>query len=153
MAGGVRGVGRRVLSAAGLERAGASAQLRSALAHAEERVIELKRLLAQTRNESQAWKAKMQAGTSHLSEQRKAEEERYRTRVAKLEERARKELAKAEARDAARQEKLNTLRDKLVEAERSVRIGRDHLMAIEVKLDVIEGAINVLDRRYRTRRI
>jgi hypothetical protein len=28
-------------------------------------------------------------------------------------------------------------------------VARDHLMAIEVKLDILEGAANVLDRRTR----
>jgi chromosome segregation ATPase len=149
MPGLIRRIGRHVLNGVGLERSGAAGQLRSALEHSDERVSELKRLLAQARAESQSWKAKLHEGTAHLTEQRKLEEERYRTRVAKLEERLKKEISRIEVRDAARQEKLADLREKVLEAERSVRTGRDHLMAIEVKLDVIEGAINVLDRRFR----
>ena len=33
--------------------------------------------------------------------------------------------------------------------EQSLRLAREHLMAMETKLDVVEGAINVLDQRTR----
>ena len=36
-----------------------------------------------------------------------------------------------------------------LETERELMVARDHLMAIEVKLDILEGAANVLDRRTR----
>ena len=38
---------------------------------------------------------------------------------------------------------------RLETAEQNVKLARGHLMAMETKLDVIEGAINVLDRRTR----
>ena len=44
---------------------------------------------------------------------------------------------------------VKMLRDRLAETERELMVARDHLMAIEVKLDILEGAANVLDRRTR----
>jgi hypothetical protein len=41
------------------------------------------------------------------------------------------------------------LRVRLVEAERALVVAREHLMAIDVKLDILEGAANVLDARTR----
>ena len=142
--------GSRVLRAAGLERSGKASDLRAALERSEHRLTDLKHLVEQTRSESQTWKAKLHEATAHHEGQRQSEREHYKERTAKLEERARKAATRLAERDAARQEKLNELREKVLAADRSVRIGRDHLMAIEVKLDVIEGAVNVLDRRFRT---
>lgn len=48
-----------------------------------------------------------------------------------------------------RQDHVKKLRVSLAEAERELMVARDHLMAIEVKLDILEGAANVLDRRMR----
>ena len=44
---------------------------------------------------------------------------------------------------------VKVLRDRLAETEHELMVARDHLMAIEVKLDILEGAANVLDRRTR----
>lgn len=45
---------------------------------------------------------------------------------------------------------METMQAGLVEAERELVRAREHLMAIEVKLDILEGAANVLDARTRT---
>jgi chromosome segregation ATPase len=45
---------------------------------------------------------------------------------------------------------VKKLRDRLADTERELMVARDHLMAIEVKLDILEGAANVLDRRSRS---
>jgi len=42
------------------------------------------------------------------------------------------------------------LRERLETTERELAAAREHLMAIEVKLDILEGAANVLDVRTRT---
>jgi chromosome segregation ATPase len=39
---------------------------------------------------------------------------------------------------------------RLVEAEQELTAARNHLMVVEVKLDILEGAANVLDARTRT---
>lgn len=48
-----------------------------------------------------------------------------------------------------RREEIQNLRTRLAEAERELMVAREHLMAIEVKLDILEGAANVLDVRTR----
>ena len=41
------------------------------------------------------------------------------------------------------------LREQLADAQRQLFVAREHLMGIEVKLDILEGAANVLDARTR----
>jgi chromosome segregation ATPase len=53
------------------------------------------------------------------------------------------------ARLRQRQEDADRLRAQLANAERELMVAREHLMAIEVKLDILEGAANVLDIRTR----
>jgi len=48
-----------------------------------------------------------------------------------------------------RHDDVGKLRARLADAERELMVARDHLMAIEVKLDILEGAANVLDLRTR----
>jgi len=49
-----------------------------------------------------------------------------------------------------RHEDIKKLRARLADTERELMVARDHLMAIEVKLDILEGAANVLDKRTRS---
>jgi hypothetical protein len=48
-----------------------------------------------------------------------------------------------------RREDVDHLRRALPETDRRLSMARDHLMAIEAKLDILEGAANVLDLRTR----
>ena len=41
------------------------------------------------------------------------------------------------------------LREQLASTQKELVLAREHLMAIEVKLDILEGAANVLDARTR----
>lgn len=43
-----------------------------------------------------------------------------------------------------------SLLKRLLEAEQELAAARNHLMIVEVKLDILEGAANVLDARTRT---
>ena len=54
--------------------------------------------------------------------------------------------------DKARQRSANVeaIQKRLVDAQRELSAAREHLMAVEVKLDILEGAANVLDLRTRT---
>jgi predicted RNase H-like nuclease (RuvC/YqgF family) len=45
---------------------------------------------------------------------------------------------------------LDGLRQRLIVAEQELAAARNHLMIVEVKLDILEGAANVLDARTRT---
>lgn len=53
------------------------------------------------------------------------------------------------AKLAARHENIDDLRKRLAHAERELLVAREHLMAVEAKLDILEGAANVLDIRTR----
>ena len=44
---------------------------------------------------------------------------------------------------------LAQMQEQLAEAQRALALTREHLMAIEVKLEILEGAANVLDARTR----
>ena len=44
---------------------------------------------------------------------------------------------------------LDDLRQKVIDTNRELAVAREHLMSIEVKLDVLEGAANILDSRSR----
>lgn len=72
-------------------------------------------------------------------------------------ERKRKEMAEKFERDQQRrleierkqQTELEGLQQRLATAEQDLAIARENLMAVEVKLDILEGAANVLDARVR----
>jgi len=49
-----------------------------------------------------------------------------------------------------RRQDIDKLRSRLADAERELIVAREHLMAIEVKLDILEGAANVLEIRTRS---
>ena len=50
---------------------------------------------------------------------------------------------------AAERNEVLTRLERLDRAQRTIAQARSHLLAMETKLDVIEGALNVLDRRTR----
>jgi chromosome segregation ATPase len=64
-----------------------------------------------------------------------------------------KETRAAAARTSAATDRQNrewkAMQARLADAERALAIAREQLMAIEVKLDILEGAANVLDARTR----
>jgi len=47
-------------------------------------------------------------------------------------------------------QRVESLQKRLIEAERELALTREQLMVMDVKLDVLEGAANVLDLRTRT---
>lgn len=55
----------------------------------------------------------------------------------------------AAERERHRDEDITRLREQLAGTERELILAREHLMAVEVKLDILEGAANVLDARMR----
>ena len=81
-------------------------------------------------------------------------------RATQLEEQLKDQIRRLkDARAATEQKATLTNRDeaewkamqsRLTESERALAIAREQLMAIEVKLDILEGAANVLDARTRS---
>ena len=119
----------------GLARLG---QLRAATGRAVQlktRMAELKERLETGRQDVERWKRKAGEATTRLAATSR-ETERWKSK------------------NAGHLDELNRLLDKfrrLESAEQNVALARGHLLAMETKLDVIEGAINVLDRRTRDR--
>ena len=66
-------------------------------------------------------------------------------RQARLTKEARSALERLRHREA----ELENLQNQLASTERELALAREHLMAVEVKLDILEGAANVLDIRTR----
>lgn len=100
------------------------------------RLAEMQRALAETREEAQRWKKKAAELTQQL--------ERFEDAARRL-PRVERDLAEAKER----LDKLRAVKHALERAERTVAISQEHLLTTETKLDVIEGAIAVLDRRTR----
>jgi chromosome segregation ATPase len=59
-------------------------------------------------------------------------------------------LREAVAHANRRRGDVQGLLKRLIEAEQELAAARNHLMVVEVKLDILEGAANVLDARTRT---
>ena len=83
----------------------------------------------------------------------RASEEKARAKSLETELRRQHELVERHALTVEklrrRRDEVDELRTRLADAERELTVARDHLMAIEVKLDILEGAANVLDKRTR----
>jgi chromosome segregation ATPase len=114
-----------------------STRLAERLESADRRNSELKQALTESREEAQRWKHKAAELTQQLERAQKAAE-----RLPLVE----RDLARARERIAH----LSALKDALANAEKTIALSREHLVATEAKLDIIEGAIAVLDRRTRT---
>ena len=125
----------------------------------EARVADLKASLDAARVSAQEWKAKadeaeqrvaafrseaaqqakqverLQAQAARSADEHARELERLQTRIG--------DLSDKRARDAA------DLRAHLASAQRDLTHAREHLMLIDTKLDILEGAATVLDNRTR----
>jgi chromosome segregation ATPase len=115
------------------------------------KVKSLEDRIGKMRADTETWKARHDDLAAKLREWKDAatkagaEAERLRAGAEHAKARAAEWKARAEA---ATEEKLS-LRARLEEAQRAAIIAREHVMATETKLDVIEAAIQVLDRRTR----
>ena len=127
------GLLQSLLGAVGLASAG---QVRTA----QQRADELKRAIADSRTEAARWKAKANELTTKLSAAEHAAE-----RLPKVE----RQLQQWKARDEMHAAKLAEVRERMRRAERAAALSQEHLIATEAKLDVIEAALGVLDRRTR----
>lgn len=112
----------------------------------------LKRLLA---DPAPPAAAKPQAGDDRKADW-KARAADAISRAKTFEAEARQQAKRAEKYKAIaeklqhRESEIEKLRERLATAERELTVAREHLMAVEVKLDILEGAANVLDARTRT---
>ena len=114
---------------------------------ADARASQLTHQLDQARTDSRSWKTKAEEAQSALKKalEAAATAERNWRRAEKMREETEKRGRLRDDRAA----EINALREHLVESEQELTIAREQLMAIEVKLDILEGAANVLDARTR----
>jgi len=148
----------KLLNSLGLVTAGrygvAVARLREAESHAKK----LTKAVEASKAEARTLKMKADEAAQRLktiekdAATRMREAERLKLEVEKRGEGQQREAARLVA-EIERLKKQNlvleSLRTRLTEAEHSLGLAREHLMAIDVKLDILEGAANVLDARTR----
>ena len=131
--------------AAHVERAASDARQASA------RVKQIEAQLGKMREDCESWKRKNEEAIAASAEWKKAA-----SRAEAKAERATAEASKADSRTAewksradALSAQIREMTARLKEANRAASTAREHLMATEVKLDLVEAAIQVLDARTR----
>jgi chromosome segregation ATPase len=97
----------------------------------------LARELDTTRAASRSWKDKSDAASRNL-----------KAAVSEVHRLTRK-YQKAADENARLRQSVEPLAERVVAAEDDLTVARQNLMAVEVKLDILEGAAQVLDRRTR----
>jgi chromosome segregation ATPase len=151
----------KLLNMLGLVTAGRYAVAVKRLHDADVRAKKLAKTIDGLRADTHTWKTKANESAARLKvaekeatrhaqavESHKVDAERHRREIEKHQreaEKLRTDLERQRKRDAD----LELLRKRLEEAERALGIAREHLMAVDVKLDILEGAANVLDSRTR----
>jgi len=147
----MKAVIKGLLATIGLAPAG---QVEIATAHARKAAEKAKILedrLASMRTDLEHWQHRCEERSNAVAEWKAAAArtetnlERAKANVVRSEAHAEECKVKAGALTAQVQE----LRTRLGDANRATTTSREHLMAMEVKLDLIEAAINVLDTRTR----
>jgi len=139
-------LGRIGLAPAGhLARAAYEAQQGSA------RVKQLEAQLAKMRDDSEGWKRRHEESVAASAEWKKAASraEAKAERTASDATRAESQAGEWKARASALTDQVRDMSMRLKEANRATATAREHLMATEVKLDLVEAAIQVLDARTR----
>ena len=113
---------------------------------------ELEERTAKLRADVETWKSHHEASAKAAAEwKHAASAASVKTeRSASLTKRAEASAEEWKARAQELKTQLSALRERLNHADRATTMAREHLMATEVKLDLIEAAIHVLDNRTRT---
>ena len=133
-----------LLRFAGLVTAARHAETAEALRNAQSRVESISRKLEETRAEVQACRSKLEEAHRQLQQA----DERAAREAQRL-EKLKADMERQVAREQKRTSEFPALELRLDDAERTLVAARDHLMSAEVKLDLLEGAANVLDARTR----
>jgi chromosome segregation ATPase len=154
-----------LLSAFGLAPALQVERLNADVRRAEAKITQLEAQHVQLRADSENWKRRYDdateglAGWKQSAHRAEAETERARGGADKIKadlERTRADFEREQARTAdwrrraeALATELQDMRVRLNNAQRATGSANEQLMAMEVKLDLIEAAIQVLDTRTR----
>lgn len=142
----------RLLQRTGYVPAARVRELSAALEGAEQRSADIKRALDEARQTCEQLKIKLREyaeRTERAQRERSEAASKYEERVARLDQKTARELERIREHDVARSARIDDVRQRVGRAEKASQLGREHLMAIEVKLDLVENAINVLDQRTR----
>lgn len=134
-----------LLNILGLIPASRLASVAERLRKSESRVEALSKKLEEVQGESRAFRSKVDEAQKRVKEL-----EGEVSREAQRFEKAKAEIEKQAARDKKKTVDVDALDAQLDEADHVLTVARDHMMAIEVKLDILEGAATVLDGRTRT---
>jgi chromosome segregation ATPase len=142
---------KALLGAVGLATAGQLGQLTAEARNASRRATELEARVAALRDDVETWKRRYEESTRAAAESKQAAAAATKKaeRAAADTERGAARVEEAKARADALAAQVRDLRDRLDRANHAASTAREHLMAIEVKLDVVEAAIQVLDTRTR----
>jgi chromosome segregation ATPase len=141
----------RLLASVGLAPSSHVAMAASRARDAAAKAGRLEERLAKLRGDVDLWKQRQQETAGALAEAKKtaaragASTDSLKADLARV--RAEADDSKARAETLAAQ--VRDLRERLEESRRAATVAREHLMATEVKLDLIEAAIQVLDTRTR----
>jgi chromosome segregation ATPase len=111
----------------------------------QERANKLSLELDRARSQHEASRLKI----SELGITLKQAQRNHKEAAAQL-EKLRRHISRRAERDHKRGLLIQQLQQKLATAEQILAAARESLMVIEVKLDVLEGAANILDQRTRT---
>ena len=156
---------RGLLSTVGLAPAAQIERLTGDARRAEAKIAHLENQLEQVREESHTWKRRYEdttdasAGWKQAAHRAESEAERAKSGIDKTRadlERVRTDFEREQARAAdwrrraeALTNELQDMRSRLENAHRATDSANEQLMAMEVKLDLIESAIQILDTRTR----
>ena len=145
---------RRALETMGLVTEGKYAVAIERLKKAEARALKLAQHVREARAETQTWKSKTAEAQDALRKAQARAAEAIQKAEAKAAD-AQRQARRAEAirveaeRRAQKTIDLEGMQKELERSEHELLLAREQLMAVEVKLDILEGAANVLDTRTR----
>lgn len=134
----------RTLAHLGLAPAGHVARLREEGERTTQKLHEIEQRVVQFKADAELWKRRQEE-----TARRAGEQEQAAARATARAERAEARAEELKARGDALAAEAKEMRARLQEANRSAGTVREHLMATETKLDLIEAALQVLDARTR----
>lgn len=123
-----------------------------------ERAGKLAEQLEEYKSNSRAWKSKAEEAFGELKKAQDAmaavqkqlrQTEKHRDEQSRNVQKLKEESVRMRKSQQERAAELVDLKKRLADSERDLIVAREQLMAIDVKLDILEGAANVLDGRTR----
>jgi chromosome segregation ATPase len=144
----VKGLLIRLLAALGLVTAGRYRVVADKLRDVEVRAKKLAKLLDQSQADVRAMGTRAQDAAEQLK--RVEKDAAHRARETEKQKREVEKLRVEIHRLGTKNDAFEDMRKRLAGAEQGLLIAREQLMMVEVKLDILEGAANVLDGRTRS---